>query len=130
MAVELDKGLSLFQGFFQTHTHPVFHRALSYIRDLFKSEKNRANYTSIADSLGELDHQSLNHLLSNSPWDHTQVLHEISQSTSSLLPGPGETVMLIDEVGFRKKGRHSACLGKQYLGCLGKQDNGRGAFVQ
>ncbi|MCH7409819.1 transposase, partial [Belliella sp. DSM 111904] len=123
MAFGLEKGLSPFQGFFQTRTHPVFHRALSYIRGLFKSEKNRANCSSIADSLGELDHQSLNHLLSNSPWDYTQVLHEISQSTSSLLSGSGETALLIDEVGFRKKGRHSACVGRQYLGCLGKQDN-------
>lgn len=129
MAVGLDEGLSPFQGFFQTRTHPVFHRALSYIRGLFKSEKNRANCTSIADSLGELDHQSLNHLLSNSPWDYTQVLREISQSTSSLLSGLEETALLIDEVGFRKKGRHSACVGRQYLGCLGKQDNGQVAVV-
>ncbi|MCH7411827.1 IS701 family transposase, partial [Belliella sp. DSM 111904] len=48
---------------------------------------------------------------------------------SSLLSGSGETALLIDEVGFRKKGRHSACVGRQYLGCLGKQDNGQVAVV-
>jgi SRSO17 transposase len=37
--------------------------------------------------------------------------------------------LLIDEVGFRKKGRYSACVGRQYLGCIGKQDNGQVAVV-
>ena len=36
---------------------------------------------------------------------------------------------MIDEVGFRKKGKHSACVGRQYLGCIGKQDNGQVAVV-
>ena len=102
---------------------------MSYIRGLFKSEKNRANCTSIADSLSELDHQSLNHVLSNSPWDYEIVLSEIAKKTASLLSGQGDVALLVDEVGFRKKGRHSACVGRQYLGCLGKQDNGQVAVV-
>jgi SRSO17 transposase len=32
-------------------------------------------------------------------------------------------------VGFRKKGKYSACVGRQYLGCLGKEDNGQVAVV-
>lgn len=36
---------------------------------------------------------------------------------------------LIDEVGFRKKGKYSACVGRQYLGSIGKQDNGQVAVV-
>ena len=37
--------------------------------------------------------------------------------------------MLIDEVGFRKKGKYSACVARQYLGCIGKHDNGQVAVV-
>ncbi|MCB9233280.1 MAG: IS701 family transposase [Bacteroidia bacterium] len=33
--------------------------------------------------------------------------------------------LIVDEVGFPKKGRHSACVDRQWLGCLGKQDNGQ-----
>ena len=40
-----------------------------------------------------------------------------------------EVALLIDEVGFRKKGDHSACVGRQYLGCIGKHDNGQVAVV-
>lgn len=36
---------------------------------------------------------------------------------------------MIDEVSFRKKGRHSACAAHQYLGCLGKADAGQVAVA-
>ena len=32
---------------------------------------------------------------------------------------------MCDEVGFRKKGHMSACVSRQYLGCIGKVDNGQ-----
>ena len=37
--------------------------------------------------------------------------------------------LLIDEVGFRKKGKMSACVSRQYLGCIGKTDNGQVAVA-
>ena len=39
------------------------------------------------------------------------------------------TALLIDEVGFRKKGKMSACVSRQYLGCIGKTDNGQVAVA-
>lgn len=96
---------------------------------MFKSEKNRANCTAIADSLGELDSQSLNHLLCNSPWDYKSVLDKITCETSSLFEDKDDVALLNDEVGFRKKGKYSACVGRQYLGCIGKHDNGQVAVV-
>lgn len=37
--------------------------------------------------------------------------------------------LLVDEVGFRKKGKHSACVGHQYIGSIGKNDNGQVAVA-
>ena len=129
MALGLEQVLNPFKGLFLTKTHPVSQKALSYIRGLFKSEKNRANCTSISDSLGEFDHQSLNHLLTESPWSHIKVLEVLSLKAGELFKEDQEVALLIDEVGFRKKGKHSACVGRQYLGCIGKQDNGQVAVV-
>lgn len=84
---------------------------------------------SISDTLGELDHQSLNHLLSESPWDHSDVLTELSHKVDAMFSTSQDVGLLIDEVGFRKKGTHSACVGRQYLGCIGKHDNGQVAVV-
>ena len=137
MALGLDQVLNPFirgdafgKDLFLTKTHPVSQKAFSYIRGLFKSEKNRANCTSISDSLGDFDHQSLNHLLTDSPWSHTKVLEALSLKAGELFKEEDQEVaLLIDEVGFRKKGKHSACVGRQYLGCIGKQDNGQVAVV-
>ena len=118
-----------FEKFFHTRTHDVSTKALHYLKGLFKSEKNRANCTSIADSLGELDHQSLNHLLSDSPWNYKELLRELAVRVDGLFSDHEDVALLIDEVGFRKKGKYSACVGRQYLGCIGKHDNGQVAVV-
>jgi len=47
-----------------------------------------------------------------------------------LLRTQGERIyILIDEVGYRKKGKHSACAGRQYPGCIGKNHNGQVAVT-
>lgn len=129
VAVGLEQVLDTFNPVFKTKTHCLTTKVYSYIRGLFKSEKNRANCTSIADSLGELNHQSFNHLLCDSPWNYQQVLMELSIRANTLLNDYQDVGLLIDEVGFRKKGNHSACVSRQYLGCIGKQDNGQVAVV-
>jgi SRSO17 transposase len=129
VALGLDDVLNPFKNFFLTKTHPISQKAFSYIRGLFKSEKNRANCTSISDSLGEFDHQSINHLLTESPWSYREVLEELSLKAGDLFNEDQEVALLIDEVGFRKKGIYSACVGRQYLGCIGKHDNGQVAVV-
>ena len=100
--------------------------------DYIYSEKNRANCTAIADSLSELDHQSINHLLTDSPWSYEEVQSGLQHQANQLFKGldsDEEVGLLFDEVGFRKKGKHSACVSRQYLGCLGKQDNGQVAVI-
>lgn len=129
VASDLESTLSDFSNLFLTQTHGVFPKALSYIRGLFKSEKNRANCTAISDALAEMGHQNLNHLLNNSPWDYELVLSALSQKADQCFSNEQDVGLLIDEVGFRKKGRHSACVGRQYLGCIGKHDNGQVAVV-
>lgn len=40
-----------------------------------------------------------------------------------------EVGLVIDEVGYKKKGVKSACVGRQWLGSIGKQDNGQVAVA-
>jgi SRSO17 transposase len=76
------------------------------------------------------DHQSIRHMLSNSPWSYEEVLDELSNVCIELLRKTRQPIyLLLDEVGFRKKGLYSACVGNQYLGCIGKNDNGQVAVV-
>ena len=57
-------------------------------------------------------------------------MDEISQEASNLFQQVRKPVgLLIDEIGFRKKGNMSACVTRQYLGCVGKVDNGQVAVA-
>ncbi len=103
---------------------------LGYVQGLFKSPKGRANCYFMGNKLKGLRGQNLHHLLTSSPWDYTRLMREILHKCICLLRTQNESIyLLLDEVGFRKKGKHSACVGQQYLGCIGKNDNGQVAVT-
>jgi hypothetical protein len=70
--------------------------------------------------------QGLQFFLSESPWDHEQLNQ---RRLELLLDDPatrphGQGVLVIDDSGDRKDGRHTAHVARQYLGSVGKTDNG------
>ena len=80
--------------------------------------------------LKDKDSQSIHHMLTSSPWSYQDLFDGVFSRANKLLSDHGKKVyLLIDEVGFRKKGKDSACVGRQYLGCIGKQDNGQVGVV-
>jgi SRSO17 transposase len=70
--------------------------------------------------------QGLQWFVSESTWDHEQ----INQRRLELLCGDPATrphdqgVLVIDDTGDRKAGNHTAHVARQYLGSVGKTDNG------
>src|SRR6266498_2294776 len=70
--------------------------------------------------------QGLQFFLSESPWDHEQ----LNQRRVELLLGDPATaphdhgVLVIDDTGDRKAGTKTANVARQYLGSVGKTDNG------
>lgn len=76
-----------------------------------------------SDNVGRM-HQSMHHLVADSPWDDKAML---SQVRAQVLPpltkrGPVQA-WIIDDTGFPKKGTHSVGVGHQYCGQTGKKDN-------
>ena len=70
--------------------------------------------------------QRLQWFLSESNWDVMavgQLRRELLQQLEMLAP-TAEGVLAIDETGDRKWGRHTAHVGRQYLGSIGKVDSG------
>lgn len=84
----------------------------------------------MGQSMEECKAQNLHHMLTESPWEHKDLFKKIRQRCIRLLRRQKEKIyILIDEVGFRKKGKHSACVGHQYIGSIGKNDNGQVAVT-
>jgi SRSO17 transposase len=69
-------------------------------------------------------HQSLMHFVSQSAWSDEALLAKVRELVLPVIErhGPIEA-WIIDDTGFRKQGRHSVGVARQYLGEIGKQDN-------
>ncbi len=70
--------------------------------------------------------QRLQFFLSESSWDAGAVNQrrlDVLWAVEALRPHP-QGVLIVDDSGDRKAGRHTAHVGRQYLGSIGKIDNG------
>ena len=70
--------------------------------------------------------QSLQWFLSESNWDEdlvNELRHKLIRQTAATAPN-SEGVLIIDETGDLKDGNHTAHVGRQYLGSVGKIGNG------
>jgi SRSO17 transposase len=66
--------------------------------------------------------QALQQFVNQSPWDEQAVLRTYRRVLAASLADPAG-VIVIDDTGFAKKGRHSVGVARQYSGTLGKTDN-------
>jgi SRSO17 transposase len=90
----------------------------------------RKSIEPMAARLGPMDveskHQSLHHFVADSAWSDDAVLKKVFDWVSPLLFKDDDEIFWIgDDTGFKKQGKHSVGVARQYLGMLGKQDNGQ-----
>src|SRR5499426_2630417 len=96
-------------------------RVLAYLRGLL-SEAERKNSWQVAEVCGETTPYGFQYLLSRADWDADAVRDELRTYSMQHLGDPNG-VLVLDETGFLKKGRHSAGVARQYSGTAGKVDN-------
>src|SRR5947209_9788509 len=107
--------------------------ALLYLQALL-SDIPRKNGWQIAEHARQAHPYGIQRLLSRAVWDHDPVRDELRAFVcQSLLPppiGPTEAsldplfpVLVLDESGFPKRGRHSAGVARQYCGVSGRVEN-------
>lgn len=66
--------------------------------------------------------QALQQFVNQSGWDELAVLRTYRRRLAQAFADP-DGVIVIDDTGFAKKGRHSVGVARQYSGTLGKTDN-------
>ena len=70
-------------------------------------------------------HQSMHHLVADSDWSDAALLAAVARHVVPVLGRGGQVpcFWIIDDTGFRKYGKHSVGVTRQYCGQLGKTDN-------
>jgi SRSO17 transposase len=96
-------------------------RAGAYLRGLL-SPAERKNGWQLAEVNGDDTPYGLQHLLGRAVWDAEAVRDDLCTYVIEHLGDP-HGVMVIDETGFLKKGRHSAGVARQYSGTAGRVEN-------
>ena len=98
----------------------------TYCRGLL-SELPRKSVEPIALQAGTAV-RTLQEFLVTARWDHQQARHllqqHLAEAAAALPAGPRGTVGIIDETSCQKWGDQTPGVQRQYLGCLGKVDNG------
>jgi SRSO17 transposase len=95
--------------------------AADYLRGLI-AEVERKNGWQLAERAGYAHPRGIQRVLSRSAWDAEAVRDALRRWVIAELGDP-RGVLVVDETGFPKQGRHSAGVARQYSGTLGKVAN-------
>ncbi len=92
-----------------------------YLTGLLSEHPNK-NCDTLAEVVPETTEQQLNHLLTDMVWDENN-LNRQRIARMRTLPSEGDGVLIFDDTGFEKQGRHSVGVARQYTGTAGKLTN-------
>ncbi|WGV26130.1 IS701 family transposase [Halotia branconii] len=89
-------------------------------------ESERKNLLQLAENAVGVNYHRLHHFLTDSPWSATKVNErrlEVMNKCSQTKISRGFS-LIIDDSGHRKSGNFTEGVGRQYIGEIGKTDNG------
>ena len=92
-----------------------------YVTGLLREHPNK-NWDTVAKVVPETSEQQLPYWLTAMVWDE-RALNRQRIAQMLTLPSAGDGVLIVDDTGFEKKGRHSAGVARQYTGTVGKITN-------
>ncbi len=118
---------------------PLLREYLAQFDDCFQRKETRAHLpVYVRGQLSNLERKSvepialeagvaprtLQEFLSQLRWDHERMRKRLQEIAARQAAGAGERIGIIDETGWVKKGDKTPGVQRQYLGCVGKRENG------
>ncbi len=113
-----------FSPHFRSYRYDVTDKARQYASGLMQAG-TRKNMDRMAEVVPEAKSRNLQQFLTHSKWDARSVIDHVAQEGNELIGDDHRTGLLIDESSFAKQGKMSAGTARQWLGRLGKVDNGQ-----
>jgi len=113
-----------FSEHLRSYRHDVSDKARQYACGLMQAG-SRKNMDRMAEVVPEAKSRKLQQFLTHSKWYSRAVIDHVAREADALLGDRHKACLLIDESGFKKQGRMSVGTARQWLGRLGKVDNGQ-----
>ena len=111
------------EGYKDLFTEVRRYECFKYLHLGIISDIKKKTLPEIAKVVGLKSAQSLHHFLSQSPWEVSELRKQRLSKILALLKENPLTVV-IDETGDRKKGKTTDYVARQYLGSIGKVEQG------
>src|ERR1051325_2491023 len=96
-------------------------RAMAYLKGLL-SPAERKNSWQLAEQAGDASPYGVQHLLGRAQWSADAIRDDLQAYVIEHL-ADSDAVLIIDEIGFIKKGTKSAGVARQYSGTAGRIEN-------
>lgn len=113
-----------FSHHFRSYRHDVTEKARQYASGLMQAGA-RKNMDRMAEVVPNSKSRNLQQFLTHSKWDARSVIDHVARDANKYLGDGQRAGLLIDESGFAKQGPMSVGVSRQWLGRLGKVDNGQ-----
>ena len=113
-----------FKHHFRSYRHDVSDKAQQYLCGLMQGG-GRKNMLHMAEVVPDANSRNLQQFLTHSQWSARAVLDQVALEVNALLGDPAQACLNLDESGFAKQGKKSVGVSRQWLGRLGKVDNGQ-----
>lgn len=95
--------------------------AVAYVRGLLSDEERKNSWT-LSERAGQTLPDPMQRLLSTTDWDPDALRDDLRSYVVKHL-GSADSVLIVDETGFLKKGKRSAGVARQYSGTAGRIEN-------
>jgi SRSO17 transposase len=109
---------------FISYRRDVSEKARQYASGLMQAG-SRKNIYAISEVVPDTDERNLQQFITHSKWSTREVLDHVARDANELIGDATDAALIIDESGFAKQGKMSVGTSRQYLGRLGKVDNGQ-----
>ncbi len=107
---------------FLTKTRNMTKQSFQYIQGKLLG-RGRGDMCRYAKDVPDCNNQSLQHFVSNSPWNHRPVLNHIQRDVTKAVGDKNKGSLHVDECCFPKQGKDSVGTAPQHCGRLGKTAN-------
>jgi len=115
--------ISKYHSFFRAGQKQQHQKAQYYLQGIFCAERGKRNIERMVEEVSGSDYESLQHFISDSPWDSAGLMLELARNISRQLQPYGKIGCTVDEKAHLKKGTKSVGVARQYAGTSGKVDN-------